>query len=88
VQVVDVLNSAIDALEEQLEPGDEAIGLRLQPNHEPHSGVLSIDKRHEFQTILAFQERLSEVRGVARVTLEDSGATGIRFLVEMDTPPH
>jgi hypothetical protein len=34
----------------------------------------------------AFQERLEEVYGVARVTFDGSGPDGFRFLVEMANP--
>lgn len=35
----------------------------------------------------AFQQRLEEVYGVARVTFEGSGPDGFRFLVEMEASP-
>ncbi|MBE0608444.1 MAG: hypothetical protein IH609_03635 [Dehalococcoidia bacterium] len=35
----------------------------------------------------AFQRRLEEVYGVARVTFEGSGPDGFRFLVEMEASP-
>ncbi|MEO8538149.1 MAG: hypothetical protein ABI577_00295 [bacterium] len=86
LQVVDVLNSAIDALSEQIEPLSEASGSPPQRTHASDSNVISIDQRHEFQSILAFQDRLSEVLGVATVTLERNGDGGFRFLVEMEEP--
>jgi hypothetical protein len=88
LQVVDVLNSAVDALAQQLDPGSEPTGRPRQSTPEPNPGDPSIEKREEMQTILAFQERLSEVLGVASVTLEGSSDSGFRFLVEMDNPPY
>jgi hypothetical protein len=87
LQVVDVLSSAIDALAEQLDPGSETTRQPPQSTHEPNPGAASIERRDEMQTILAFQERLSEVLGVATVTLEGSSDSGFRFLVEMDNLP-
>jgi hypothetical protein len=81
LQVADVLGAAVDALEEQVRSQDES---SRPPQEAPPSGEHS----HELQTILALQQRLSEVLGVATVTLEGSADCGFRFLVEMTNPSH
>jgi hypothetical protein len=85
LQVVDVLNSAVDALDEHREPASEKT-LRPQEFDAPRQGPVSMEKSHELQAILAFQARLTEVLGVATVSLEGSTANGFRFLVEMENP--
>lgn len=88
LQVVDVLNSAVEALAQQQEPGSEPTERPHQSTPAPNPDAASIEKRDEMQTILAFQERLSGVLGVATVTLEGSSDSGFRFLVEMENPPY
>ena len=88
LQVVDVIASAVDALAQPLQIQSEPSDLPPQPTPESLPGVMSIERRGELQTIVAFQQRLSEVLGVATVALEGSDDHGFRFLVEMEKPPY
>lgn len=73
LQVADVLGAAVEALQEQAG----------QPPEPPHEARSNVEQSPELQTVLALQQRLSEVFGVAAVTLEGSTDGGFRFLVEM-----
>lgn len=85
LQVADVVGAAVDALDEQAELQTKTTGPPLQP---PHGACESVEQSPELQTILAFQQRLSEVFGVATVTFEGSADRGYRFLVEMADPAY
>jgi hypothetical protein len=82
--VADVLGAAVEALQPPFEPNAESFGPHLGSVQGEHAAV---GRAHASYTIKGFQQRLSEVPGVATVTLQESGG-GIRFLVEMFEPAY
>lgn len=74
------MGAAIDSPEEQAEPQTETTG---PPPLQLHESRASVEQGPELQTVLALQQRLSKVFGVATVILEVSVDLGYRSLVEM-----
>jgi len=89
-RVTAVLASSVDALESgaDLRTSEPVPNLRIQrttrvedSDADPETDLASSD----LGVALAFQERLSEVHGVTRVTIANTDAGGFRFFVEMDS---
>jgi hypothetical protein len=69
-------------------PGSEPASAGDQPDADDSRTLPSPGPQSSAPAVArAFQQRLEEVYGVARVTFEGAGPDGFRFLVEMEASP-
>ena len=86
LRVTQVLSDAVRALENLDDPQTTDDTLRAEFSGSTINGG-PVEPAMDLQVARDFQQRLEEVFGVAKVTLDSSGPSGFRFLVEME-PVH